>query len=143
MSAKLTISRFVLIVAEERDASADEVEPTISKRVAEEALLAPFGGPDELVLYSDPILEAALCCVELIRRRPLHHDNKRVAYKCLQEMLVRHPWARFEADPEKVAEMLDGVGDESKDEDEFVEWVRAEAGMVAWLRYQQRGGATA
>jgi prophage maintenance system killer protein len=143
MSSELTFSRFVLIVAEERDASADEVEPTISKKAVEEALTAPFGGPDELVLYSDPILEAALCCVELIRRRPLHHDNKRVAYKCLHEMLVRHPWAHFEADSEKVAEMLDGLGDESKDEDEFVDWVRAEAGVVAWLRYQQRGGPTA
>jgi prophage maintenance system killer protein len=137
------MSRFVLIVAAERKASADEVEPTISKTVAEEALAVPFGSPDELVLYSDPIREAALCCVALIRRRPLRHDNKRVAYKCLHEMLVRYPWAQFEADPEKVAEMLDGVGDESKDEKEFVDWVRAEAGMVAWLRYQQRGGATA
>lgn len=143
MSAKLTFSRFVLVVAEERDASADEVEPTIDKAVAEEALTAPFGGPDEYVLYSDPVLEAALCCIELIHRRPLCRDNKRVAYKCLHEMLIRHPWAYFDADRKKIAEMLDGLGDGSKDEDEFVEWVRAEAGMVAWLRYQQRGGTTA
>jgi hypothetical protein len=143
MSAPLTFSRFVLVVAEERDASADEVEPTIDKAVAEEALIAPFGGADEFVFYSDPILEASLCCVELIRRRPLQHDNKRVAYKCLHEMLARYPWAHFDADPKKIAEMLDGVGDGSTDEDEFVEWVRAEAGMVSWLRYQQRGGATA
>lgn len=143
MSSKLTFNRFVLIVAEERDASAEEVEPTISKTVAEEALTAPFGGPDEFVLYSDPVLEAALCCVELIRRRPLRRDNKRVAYKCLHEMLVRYSWAHFDADPKEIAAMLDGLGDESKDEDEFVDWVRAEAGMVAWLRYQQRGGTTA
>lgn len=143
MCAELTFDRLVSIVAEERDASADEVEPTISRSVAEEALVAPFGGPAIYVLYSDPLKEAALCCFEFIRRRPLTHDNKHVAYKCLQEMLVRYPWAHFDADPQKVEEMLDGVGDESKDEDEFVDWVRAEAGMVAWLRYQQRGGATA
>ncbi len=119
------------------------MEPTISKTVAEEALTAPFGGPDEFVLYSDPVHEAALCCVELIRRRPLRQDNKRVAYKCIEEMLVRYPWAHFDADPKEIAAMLDGLGDESKDEDEFVDWVRAEAGMVAWLRYQQRGGTTA
>jgi hypothetical protein len=143
MSARLTFNRYVSIVAAERDASVEEVEPTISRSVAEEALEAPFGGPDEYVLYSDPLKEAGLCCVEHICRRPLRRDNKRVAYKCMQEMLVRYPWAQFDADPEKIEEMLDGVGDGSKDEVEFLEWLRAEVGMVAWLRYQQRGQPTA
>lgn len=143
MNYRLTLDHFVCIVAEERDSSAEEVEPTILNSVAEEALAAPFGGPHEYVLYSDPIKDAGRCCVEVIRRRPLRCDNKRVAYKCMQEMLVRYPWAQFDADPQKIEEMLDGVGDGSIDEDEFVDWLRAEAGMVAWLRYQQRGNATA
>lgn len=143
MSDRLTFKRYVSVVAEERDASVDEVEPTISRLVAEEALEAPFGGPDKYVLYSDPLRDAGVCCVEHIRLRPLRCDNKRVAYKCMQEMLVRYPWAQFDADEEKIEEMLDGVGDGSKDEVEFVEWLRAEVGMVAWLRYQQRGDTTA
>jgi hypothetical protein len=143
MSDKLNFNRYVSIVAHVRDASADEVEPTISRPVAEEALEAPFGGPDKYVLYSDPLRDAGVCCVEHIRRRPLRCDNKRVAYKCMQEMLARYPWAQFDADEDTIKEMLDGVGDGSKDEIEFVEWLRAEVGMVAWLRYQQRGGATA
>jgi hypothetical protein len=143
MSCRLTFPRLVSIVAEVRDASVYEVEPTISRAAAEEALDAPFGGPGVYVLYSDPLRDAGLCCVEFIRRRPLRCDNKRVAYRCLQEMLVRYPWAQFDADPEKIEEMLDGVGDGSKDEEEVVDWLRAEAGIVAWLRYQQRWGATA
>jgi hypothetical protein len=143
MCFKVTFERFVLVVAEVQDTAADEVEPTISRPEAEEALAAPFGGPDEVVLYSDPIERAALCCVELIRLRPLPHDNKRVAYKCMQEMLVRYPWAQFDADPEEISTKLDGLGEGTTGGDEFVDWVRAEVGIAAWLRYQQRGDATA
>src|SRR3954452_7518325 len=124
MSDRLNFHRYVLIVAAERDASADEVQPTISRSVAQEVLEAPFGGADDLVLYSDPLRDAGICCFEHIRRRPLRCDNKRVAYKCMQEMLARYPWAQFNADPEKIKEMLDGVGDGLKDEVELIEWLR-------------------
>jgi prophage maintenance system killer protein len=143
MCGALTFDCFVLVVAEARDASADEVEPTISRSTAEAALAAPFGGPDELVLYPDPVEQAALCCVALIRLRPLSHDNKRVAYKCMQEMLVPYPRAQFDADSRKITEMLDGVADGITGEEKFVDWVYAEAGDAASLRYQRRWGATA
>jgi prophage maintenance system killer protein len=138
MGCKLTFERFVLIVAETRDAPADEVEPTISRSKAKTALAAPFGGPDEFVLYSDPVEQAARCCVAVIHHRPLPEDNKRVAYKCMLEMLVRYPWARLDPEPKEVSAMLDGLGDGTKAEDEFILWVRAELGLAAWLRYQLR-----
>lgn len=141
MSCKLTFKRFVLIAAETRDASPDEVEPTISRAKAMTALAAPFGGPDELVLYSDPAEQAARCCVAVIHNRPLAEDNKRVAYKCLLEMLVRYPWAHLDPEPQKIAEMLDGLGDGTVDEEEFVFWVRAELGLAVWLQYQARATA--
>jgi prophage maintenance system killer protein len=140
MSCKLTFERFVLITAETRDASADDVEPTIARPKAMAALEAPLGGPDEFVLYSDPVEQAARCCVAVIRNRPLSEDNKRVAYKCMLEMLVRYPWAQLDPERKKIAEMLDGVGDGTKDEEEFVLWVRGELGLPAWLRYQLRYG---
>ena len=143
MSGPLTFSRFVLVVAEARDASADEVEPTISRSKALTALIAPFCGPDEFVLYPDPLEQAALCCVALIRHRPLAHDNKRVAYRCMLEMLVPYPRAQFDAASKKIAEMLDGVADGTTGEEKFVDWVYAEAGDAASLRYQRQWGAMA
>lgn len=141
MCCKLTFDRFVLIAAEAQDKGVDEVEATIARSKVETALTAPFGGPDEFVLYSDPLERAALCCAAVISHRPLPHDNKRVAYKCMEEMLVRYPWARFDADPQEIASILDGLGEKTIEEDEFVFWVRAEAGIAIWLRYQLRSTA--
>jgi prophage maintenance system killer protein len=138
MCCKLTFDRFVLIAAEVQDKGADEVENMISRSRAEAAMAAPFGGPDEFILYSDPLERAALCCAAVISQRPLPHDNKRVAYQCMEEMLVRYPWAQFEADRRDVASKLDDLGDEKIDADQFVFWVRAEAGLAVWLRYQLR-----
>lgn len=138
MCCKLTFDRFVLIAAEVQDKGADAVEATISRPKAEAALVAPFGGPDEVVLYSDPLEQAALCCAAVIDRRPLPHDNKRVAYKCMEEMLVRYPWAQFDADRREIASKLDDLREGKIDADQFVLWVRAEAGLAVWLRYQLR-----
>jgi prophage maintenance system killer protein len=138
MCFKLTFDRFVSIAAETQGRGADEVEATISRLKAEAALSAPFGGPDEVVLYSDPLERAALCCAAVISERPLPQDNKRVAYKCMEEMLVRYPWAQFEADRNEIESKLDDLDAEKIDADQFVFWVRAEAGLAAWLRYQLR-----
>jgi|SRR5215213_148437 len=141
MCNKLSISRLELITAETYDTSVDDLRYDRSK--AEAALAAPFGGPGEFVLYSDPVEMASRCCVAFIAMRPLPHDNKRVAYKCFQEMLVRYPWAQFDAKPQKVAEMLDGLGNGTKGETEFLLWVRSEIGRAAVQRYELRFGATA
>lgn len=138
MCSKVTFDRFVLIAAEVQDKGVDEVEATISRPKTEAALAAPFGGPDDHVLYSDPLERAALCCAAVLSQRPLPHDNKRVAYRCMEEMLVRYPWAQFEADRRDIAVKLDDLGDGKIDADQFVFWVRSEAGLAVWLRYQLR-----
>jgi hypothetical protein len=140
MGSPLTFCRFVLIVAEVQDTSADEVEPAISRSEAEAALTAPFGGPDEFVLYAEPVEQAALCCAAIIRHRPLPSDNKRVAYKCMLEMLVRYPRARIDPEPQEIAAMLDGLGDETIGEEQFVDWVYAQVGICSRQRYQDRWG---
>ena len=138
MFNELTIPLFEAITSEVYDAGVDEVGPLIDRPKAAAALGMPFGGPGELVLYSDPVDTGSICCEALIRCRPLPHDNKRVAYRCLQEMLARYPWAQFEAKPRKIAEMLDGLGDGSKGVDDLNLWVRAEVGHVAIERYERR-----
>ena len=141
MFNELTIECFEAITSEVYDAGIDEVTPLIDRSRAKAALAAPFGGPGELVLYSDPVDTATLCCAALIEKRPLPHDNKRVAYRCMQEMLARYPWAQFDAKRGKIAEMLDGLEDGSKSEVEFGLWVRAEIGRFAVERYERRATA--
>jgi hypothetical protein len=141
MCGRLTFERFALITATVYDASVDEVEPTISRSRAEAALAAPFPGPDELVLYPDPVEQAAICGAAIVHRRPLLHSNKRVAYECMGEMLVPYQWPLPDEAEAEVAEKLDRLGERKMGDDEFVEWVRAHVGRGAWLRYQRRSGA--
>ncbi|HEX6456954.1 MAG TPA: hypothetical protein VF009_10615 [Solirubrobacterales bacterium] len=138
MHGKLTFKRFVLITARVKDASADEVEPTISRSRAEAALGAPFGGADDLILYSEPVEQAARCCAAIIRERPLTCDNKHVAWDCMLEMLARLPWAPIDPAPKTIGAKLDELGDETIDEDDFVRWVRKEVGRAEVLRYERR-----
>jgi hypothetical protein len=140
MHGKLTFERFVLITAQAKDAPADEVEPMISRSMAEAALAAPFGKPDELILYPEPVEQAARCCAAIIRVRPLSCDNKRVAWKCMLEMLVRYPWAPIAPGRQKISEKLDGLGDGTTGEEEFIRWVRAQVARAELLRYERRGG---
>ncbi len=138
MTGQLTFERFALVTAEVYDASVDEVERKISRSRAEAALTAPFPGPDEIVLYPDPVEQAAICCAEIIRSRPLPHSNKRVGYECMGEMLVRYHWRLPAEDEPEVEEKLDRWGDQEMGEAEFIEWVRAHVGRVAWQRYERR-----
>ncbi|HXQ88168.1 MAG TPA: hypothetical protein VN733_00890 [Solirubrobacterales bacterium] len=140
MCSRLTFERFALIAAALYDAPVDEVEEEISRSRAEAALAAPFPGPDEIVLFPNPVEQAALCCAAIIRQRPLPHSNKRVAYECLREMLIwsEDPWPGEEA--EDVEAMLDGLGDGIVDEADFVFWARAQVGLDVWRRYQRRRG---
>lgn len=143
MYSRLTFQRFALITAALYDLPVDEVEPEISRPRAEAALASPFPGPDEIVLYPNPIEQAALCCAAIIRKRPLPHSNKRVGFECMREMLIwsEDPWP--DKDVEDTEDMLDGLADGTVDEADFVLWARAQVGLALWRRYQRRRGATA
>lgn len=123
--AELTSNRVVLITAETRDASVEEVEPTISRAKVEAALAAAFDGFGEIVLYPEPVGRAAVCCAEFIRLRPLDEDNKKVAFNCLRELLTRYEWTQFDASEREISEKLDQLGDGTLPVPEFVEWVRS------------------
>jgi hypothetical protein len=127
MHGKLTFQRFVLVVAEAKQKGVDEVEPAISKSKAEAALESPF---DEMILYPEPVEQAARCCAAIIRERPLPCDNKRVAWNCMLEMLTRYPWAPIDPDRKKISAKLDGLGDGTVEEDEFVRWVRRQVALA-------------
>lgn len=143
MYSRLTFERFALIAAAIYDLPVEKVEPEISRSKAEAALASPFPAPGEIVLYPNPVEQAALCCAAIIRKRPLPHSNKRVGYECMREMLIwsEDPWPGEAA--EDIDQMLDGVADGTVDEADFVLWARAQVGLAVWRRYQRQRAATA
>jgi hypothetical protein len=140
MQLELTFTDFVLIAAEMRGVSVDELEPDICRPSAEQALAAPFARSGEIDLYPWPAEKAAICCSAIIRSQPLPDRSEDVAYECMREMLVRggHPWPRPEEDEEEIATKLRGLAADEVSETEFVEWVRARVGLGEWLRYQAK-----
>jgi prophage maintenance system killer protein len=143
MGRRLTFERFALITAEVYDTPVDEVESKISRSRAEVALAAPFPGPDEIVLYPDPVEQAAICFAAIIRLRPLPHDNKRVAHECLGEMLVNYQWRLPSEDDPEATKKMDEWGAREMSEGGFITWVRAYVGRCAWQWYERHGKATA
>ncbi len=126
----LEISEFFLEV------SFDELERAICKPLAEAALAAPFAWIGTLELYPDPVEKAAVCCLEIIRYRPLPYGNKQVGYECMREMLALGAcgWANEGADD--IVAILDRVEARTISDGQFVRWVKARVGLGEWLRYQ-------
>lgn len=125
--ADFTYRWFALITAENWDVSVEEVEPGIDRSKVEAARAAAFGGPDEIVLYPEPVGQAAVFCAELIRLRPLVKDNKEVAFNCMLEVLTRYEWTRFDATRREISKKLDELDDVAM-VPEFVRWVRESVG---------------
>jgi prophage maintenance system killer protein len=141
MWGPLSFKELLLVAEFFLDVSFDELERAICRPLAEAALRAPFVGIGEIELYPDPVEKAAICCIEIIRHRPLPFGNKRVGYECMREMLARgaYPWATENADD--IFEMLNRVEARTISDGQFVRWVKARVGLGEWLRY--RGEATA
>jgi len=139
MQGRLSFKDLVLIAGAMLDAPAEEVERMMCRSCAEAALAAPFAGSGEIDLYPDPIEQAAICCSEIIRNRPLPAGNSRLGYECLREMLVRggYPWPSEDAD--EIVEAIEGLEAGAISETDFVRWVRARVGLGEWLRYRRRG----
>jgi prophage maintenance system killer protein len=134
---RLVFDDLLCIAAAIREVPADELEPTIDRVAAEAALAAPFVRTGEIDLYPLVAEKAAICCSRVILYRPLREDNKRVAYECLREMLLRGgcPWPRPEEDEEEIAAKIDALALGAITETDFVRWVRARVGLGEWLRY--------
>jgi hypothetical protein len=124
--AEITLDRVVLITAETRDASVEEVEPTIDRSKVEAALAVAFGGAGEMVLYPEPVGQAAVFCAEFNRLRPLEKDDKEVAINCMLELLRGAEWMRFNASRDEISAKLDELDAGRLVVPEFVRWVRTE-----------------
>lgn len=124
--AEITFDRVVLITAEARGASPEEVEPTIDRSKVEAAQAVAFGGAGEMVLYPEPVGRAAVFCAEFNRLEPLEEDSKEVAISCLLELLKAAEWMGFNASRDQISAKLEELDAGTLAVPDFVRWVRTE-----------------
>jgi hypothetical protein len=141
MWSQLSFKDLMLIAEFFLDIPFEELDRAICRPLAEAALAAPFAAVVEVELYPDPVEKAAICCLEIIRHRPLRLGNTQVGYECMREMLCcgAYPWAIEDVD--EIAEILERAEVRKISDGQFVRWVKARVGLGEWQRYQ--GEATA
>ena len=127
MESRLTFEHFLLIAEAVLRFPYDELEGAVCVFRAQSALAAPFTRIHGTFLYPDPIDQAAICALRLIRSRPLPFGNKRVGYECMREMLLLSGlvWSRPEEEAEEVVGTLKSVEAGTVAEAEFLAWVRS------------------
>lgn len=127
MDHRLRFEHFLLIAEAVLRIPYDELEQAVCVFRAQSSLAAPFARFEGTYLYCDPVDQAAICALRLIRSRPLPMGNKRVAYECMREMLLLSGcrWSRPEEDAEEVEATLRGVEAGTIGEDGFLAWVRS------------------
>lgn len=127
---RLSFEEFLLIAEAVLRISYDELERAVCIFRAESALAAPFVRICGVDLFPDPVAQAAICGLRIIRTQPLpmgNKNNRKVAFECMREMLLLsgYRWSRPEEGAEEVAETLKGVEAGTIDLAEFIRWVRS------------------
>jgi len=126
MPNHLSLKDFLLIAEAVLETPYAHLEHAVCIFRAQSSLAAPFMLIRGTLFYDDPVEQAAVCALRLIRSRPLPKGNNEVAYECMREMLVRSGlrWSGPEEDAEEIADTLKGVQEKRIGEREFVAWVR-------------------
>jgi death on curing protein len=104
-----------------------------SSMTCSSAIAAPFATFGAIDRYPDPAERAAICCSRIIRNHPFPDGNKRVAYRCMREMIAREglPWPRPGEDAVEIATMIERLAARDISERDFVLWVRARIELEA------------
>lgn len=129
MENRITFEQFLWIAEAVLRISYDELERLACPFRAGTALDAPFARVCGAYLFPDPVEQAAVCALRLLRTRPLplgNKSNRKVAYECMREMLMLSGcrWLRSEEDAGDVAETLEGVELGAVDLADLIRWVR-------------------
>lgn len=124
MQNRLDLEDLLLIAEAVLGVPGDELEQAMCVYSAASALAAPFARIGDVYLRPDPVEQAAVCAVWIIRSRPFPIGNKQVGYECMLEMLVRGGYRWPREDEEEIVTMVKGVEAGAVSEAEFVRWVR-------------------
>jgi len=126
MPNHLSLKDFLLIAEAVLEIPYAQLEHAVCVFRVQCSLAAPFMRIHGALYYDDPVEQAAICAMRLIRSQPLPKGNNAVAYECMREMLVRsgRHWSRPEENAKEITATLKGVQTEAIGEAEFVAWVR-------------------
>lgn len=127
MHSRLDREDLLLIAEALLEASADELERVFCEYRAMAALGAPFARLHGAYLFPDPVDQAGICAIRLIRNRPFPKGNSKIAYECMREMLIRsgYLWSRPMEDAEEIASVLNRLKSREISDAEFLRWVRS------------------
>lgn len=126
MRNKLSLERLLLIAEARLGVPYEELEETVCVFRAESALAAPFVRVYGVTFFSDPVEQAAICTMRLIRTRPFPFGNRVIGYEAMREMLIlgECQWSRPMEEAEDVESTLKRVEKGEMGLAEFVRWVR-------------------
>ena len=140
MCNRLSFEELLLIAEAVLEMPYEELEQMVCIFRAESSLAAPFARVCGVALHPDPVEQAAICAMRLIRSRPFPVGNRAIGYECMREMLVRsgYRWSRPMEDAEEISETLKRLDTGEVSEEEFVSWVRSRAKLSEHLRGDAR-----
>jgi hypothetical protein len=127
MDNRLSLEELLQIAEAVLETPYEELERRVCIFRAQASLAAPFARVCGADLHTDPIEQAAICAIRLIRSRPFpFRNNRKVGYECMREMVMRSHllWSRQMEDADDVKETLDLVESGEMADAKFVAWVR-------------------
>lgn len=126
MRNRLSFERLLLIAEARLGIPYEELEEAVCVFRAGSALAAPFVRVCGVLLFPDPVEQAAICAYRLIRTRPFPLGNRLIAYEAMREMLVlgEREWLRPTEEAEDMGDTLERVEADEMGLAEFVREVR-------------------
>jgi len=120
---QLSLRDLLLIAEETLGVPYGTLERAVCTYRAESALAAPFVRIGGALLFPDPGEQAGICALQLVRSRPLPFGNRRVAFECMLEMLIRSGQPRLSASADEIGETFSRLQAGRLSGWEFLAWV--------------------
>jgi death-on-curing protein len=120
----LDLADYLLVAEAVLDHPAEDIARFDRISLAESALAAPAMSFSGIEFYPDPIMKAAVLCARLARNHPLPDGNKRVAYLCLREFLVRNDFEFIRPSVDETVGVIEALAAGELAEPDFAEWLR-------------------
>jgi len=125
---RIELADFLVIAEIESGVRAEQLAriPRVLQ-LAEAALAAPFAGFGEVELHPTLAEKAAVLLVRIATYHPLPDGNKRTAYTCMREFLIRNglPFAHEDDNLMKTAETIEQLAARQLSEEQAKLWMTA------------------
>jgi death on curing protein len=123
---RISVADFLLIAQAVTGIPASRLYRIIRLGEASSALAAPFSGFGDTEFYPEPHQKAAILCSRILRNHPLVDGNKRTAWICMREFVMRNgmEWRPPPGGDGEAAEVIERLAAGELSEEAFTEWVR-------------------